>query len=128
MGHGVIRLLGPSPDGPLEIQVVAGEIESPSSQNLDAPIRQIMFEFGDAFAQGIPRFFLGQRFRHHPKAEFAAFQAGLEIGHECIEQIFFGLVKHEEVTAPRHIPHHANSGLSQLRINGLRRHGQSPLG
>ena len=85
-----------------------------------------MLEFGDSFAQGMARLFLGQRLRHHPKAEFAAFQPGLEIRDECIEQIFFGLVKHEEVTAPRHIPHHPNSGLSQLRINGFGRHGQSP--
>src|SRR5207302_3098785 len=58
-----------------------------------------------------------------PKAEFAAFQSGLEVRDEYIEQVFLALVKHEEMCAPRHIAHHANSGLSQLRTHGLRRHG-----
>ena len=80
-------------------------------------------ETRDRFAQGISHFFLGQRLRHCPKAEFASFQPRPEIRDECIEQVFLGLVKHEEVSAPRHIAHHANPGLSQLRINGLRCHG-----
>src|SRR5258707_383766 len=52
----------------------------------------------------------------------AGFQPGLEVRHECIEQVLLGLVKHEEVSAPRHIADHTNSGLAQFRMNGLCRH------
>jgi hypothetical protein len=98
----------------LEIERAAREIPIASGDDFYTGAREVPAKARHRLFQRICRFFDRQGVGDNPKAELPAFQAGLAVWDQGVEEVLFRLVEETKVSAPRHVANDIDSGLPRF--------------
>src|SRR5207237_3460281 len=107
----------------LTIKVPCGQVEVATRVDLEAPIVRCAAKPGEDLAQRGAGLLQRQEIGNNPEAVLAAFEPGLEIGHDHFEQILLRLVEETKVAAPGSVADDAYPSLSFLGFHQTPRLG-----
>ena len=113
-GRCTSEFLQPTGGHSLEIERAAREIPIASRHNFDAGVREIPAKSRDRVFQRAGRFLDRQGLGDNPQAELPAFQSGLAVRGQYLEEILFRLVEETKVSPPRHVADDLDPGLPRF--------------
>ncbi len=111
-GERQLQPLAPFVSHALEIENALLQVAVLAWHEFDIPADQRAVGSGKFPVQRLPGSLFADRLGEHPKAQLVVLDAGLEIGHQHLEQILIRLIEDAEMSSPGPIAEHPESGFA----------------